>query len=582
MTRWFAGLLLVLYAGLGHAHGELDPRFSGSWFDQNRSGEGFVVQVLEGEPHRALVTWFTYPPEGGEGEQAWLIGDGPIIDGVITIDNMLRPVGAIFGDAFDPDDVQRLPWGSLRMSFDDCRNGEVSYIGPDGWGSGEFQISRLTELAELDCELDPAQVRLRPGRSGPFFDPTHSGEGWMLELLGDGRAVAYWFTYDPQGRQAWMIGVGRIQGDGLWFGDMLQPVGARFGASFDPDDVDLVPWGELGFAFEPDSCRDASLRYFADLPDYGEGTLQPVIINPLAGTHCDAPPVPAPLSNGQWQVVGQMPDPVTGENGSTTVDGMIYVAGGVGGSNSFRRYDPDTANWQPLANMPGGRNHLMVTSYQDSVYVFGGFGGAIIGDLSNSTNAWRYDIGSGSWETLPNLPLANASGGATVLNDRVWVVSGLGQALWTWDPRRGGWEILPRSRTGNDDHTQAVAFEGEIWLLGGRGTSTSRRVDIFNPITREWREGPEMNDWRSGFATKVVQGQLMVAGGESFGPGAGVVRTLEVLPPGATEWTRGPNLPVPIHGNDGAVANGDLYLMSGSTILGSAIGGGQIQVYRPD
>ena len=44
--------------------------FSGSWFDPARAGEGFVVQILD--DGRALVTWFTYPPEGGEAVQGRL------------------------------------------------------------------------------------------------------------------------------------------------------------------------------------------------------------------------------------------------------------------------------------------------------------------------------------------------------------------------------------------------------------------------------------------------------------------------------------------------------------------------------
>ncbi len=45
---------------------------SGSWFNPERNFEGFVVQVLP--ENNAVVTWFTYPPEGEEGDQAWMLG----------------------------------------------------------------------------------------------------------------------------------------------------------------------------------------------------------------------------------------------------------------------------------------------------------------------------------------------------------------------------------------------------------------------------------------------------------------------------------------------------------------------------
>ena len=37
----------------------------------------------------------------------------------------------------------------------------------------------------------------------------------MIEELPDGRSLVYWFTYDPQGRQAWTIGAGTRDGNRL-------------------------------------------------------------------------------------------------------------------------------------------------------------------------------------------------------------------------------------------------------------------------------------------------------------------------------------------------------------------------------
>ena len=38
--------------------------------------------------------------------------------------------------------------------------------------------------------------------SGSWYDPTRDGEGIVLEILPDGRQLAYWFTYDIDGNQA--------------------------------------------------------------------------------------------------------------------------------------------------------------------------------------------------------------------------------------------------------------------------------------------------------------------------------------------------------------------------------------------
>ena len=51
---------------------------SGSWFSES-SGEGFTIQILDSGS--VLALWFTYPPAGAAGEQAWIIASGGRIDG---------------------------------------------------------------------------------------------------------------------------------------------------------------------------------------------------------------------------------------------------------------------------------------------------------------------------------------------------------------------------------------------------------------------------------------------------------------------------------------------------------------------
>ena len=128
---------------------------SGSWFNPNRNFEGLVVQVLPG--NLAAVTWYTYPPEGEQGEQAWIIGTGLVDGNRIVIDEMVRPVGANFGPDFDPDSVQRMPWGTLELTFADCNTASGAYSGPEdsvvaGWtlcGSHQLMTSPAKVVRKL-------------------------------------------------------------------------------------------------------------------------------------------------------------------------------------------------------------------------------------------------------------------------------------------------------------------------------------------------------------------------------------------------------------------------------------------------
>ena len=86
----------------------------------------------------------------------------------------------------------------------------------------------------------------------------------MLEVLPDGRLLAYWFTYDLSGRQAWMLTLSEGSvAQGSTQLDLLQPVGGRFGPDFDPDDIttyrstrDIVASGR----FTPEERREEYRR----------------------------------------------------------------------------------------------------------------------------------------------------------------------------------------------------------------------------------------------------------------------------------------------------------------------------------
>jgi hypothetical protein len=123
---------------------------SGAWYNPEANGEGFVVEVTD-QGH-GVVYWFTYQPDDS-GRQAWMMGDGDFDGTTLVIDNLIQPVGGIFGVDFDPEQVDRVPWGSLVMEFDDDLNGHVWFDSlDDDYGSGDYPITRLARPMLADCE----------------------------------------------------------------------------------------------------------------------------------------------------------------------------------------------------------------------------------------------------------------------------------------------------------------------------------------------------------------------------------------------------------------------------------------------
>ena len=134
--------------------------YSGAWFNPEANGEGFIIEVLSDD--HAVVYWFTYAADGS-GEQAWMMGDGPVDLNVsvipsnpqpptLLIDSLIQPVGATYGPDFDPADVERIDWGQLEFRFHDQDTGHVYFDSHlEDFGSGDFPIERLAQPMLADC-----------------------------------------------------------------------------------------------------------------------------------------------------------------------------------------------------------------------------------------------------------------------------------------------------------------------------------------------------------------------------------------------------------------------------------------------
>lgn len=123
---------------------------SGTWYNTARDGEGLMVQALSGD--RLNIYWFSYRPDGvpvyisGVGETDTETQQTFISEAYVT-------EGARFGELFDRDDVQRIPWGSLRFEYIDCQNARVSYESSDAeYGSGEHTLTRLSINEGSTCD----------------------------------------------------------------------------------------------------------------------------------------------------------------------------------------------------------------------------------------------------------------------------------------------------------------------------------------------------------------------------------------------------------------------------------------------
>ena len=158
-------------------------------------------------------------------------------------------------------------------------------------GYEDLQDSKYTQLTLLaDCNTAVAAVNATTAvtsaastRSGSYFDPSHSGEGIIVQVLTNGVVVGMWFTYDKSGRQMWMQGTGTIDGNTITIDNLSTTAGTIWGAGFDSNDTTTLPWGSLTMVFN--GCGEVAVNYVSTA-GFGSGTLNMIRVTNLMGLNC--------------------------------------------------------------------------------------------------------------------------------------------------------------------------------------------------------------------------------------------------------------------------------------------------------
>lgn len=244
-------------------------------------------------------------------------------------------------------------------------------------------------------------------------------------------------------------------------------------------------------------------------------------------------PANADTTDLETHVLPEMPDAVA-SFGAAVLGDHLYVYGGHIGrshqhstdnlSHHFRRLDlrrPE-GGWQDLGAVPGLQG-LALVAVGDEVCRLGGMtarnGQEEDEDLYSvddvqcfrpadaanaASSAAAASAAAGSWHALPSLPTPRSSHDAVVLDGHIYVVGGWQlrgaeldpvwhDELWRLDPSAAEptWEHLeqPFQRRA----LAVAAMAGRLYAIGGLNEDgTSRQVDVFDPETGSWSQGPDL------------------------------------------------------------------------------------------
>jgi len=181
-----------------------------------------------------------------------------------------------------------------------------------------------------------------------------------------------------------------------------------------------------------------------------------------------------------WSLAAPMPAALAYAS-AVTHGGLLYVIGGElpdgSYSNHLYIYDPAANSWSQGPSMGQGRAYAAAAVVRDKIYVAGGFAGGDI--LLDSLEI--YDPAANSWTYGPNLPFAWAPFGDGVRDNRYLIVLGGGSIdqsagttrywcstdAWAFDVVTGAWvplPDLPRCLYGS----QADGNGYDLFLVSGR------------------------------------------------------------------------------------------------------------------
>ncbi|HET8940492.1 MAG TPA: hypothetical protein VFN13_00695, partial [Rudaea sp.] len=445
---------LLLIVSIASSAATIGAGFSGMWYDVARSGEGLQLEILDA--NNALVEWFTYDEQG---KQRWLQGVGQIkhdpAGDSIDFPQMYVTHGGKFGSGFDPKEVKVQPVGSVSLSFNDCASGTFHYA---AFGQSQtLPITRLTQAMGAGCQpingIPGQPVMDYAGQSGSWYNATRSGEGFALQWLASGQAIVTWYTYDTQGNQVWLLGVGREQDGAIVFDQMAITAGAHFGTAFDPVNVKKVDWGTLTLRID---CHGGAAHYASKQSAFGTGDITLTRLTSLQQPGCPTiKPKLSDLYNITWDEIpiaeGSPASPNYISAESIADDGTI--AGRRGGHLVL--WHLNTQTWEdvplqlrasPVAISPDGSTVIATEEHDSLVHVV----------------LWQRLIG---WQRLPGDMLKQS--GYSAVSRNFQYIAGTGEdasgnfPAWVL-PMGGVQQLLPKTDAVSLLTPFAVANDGKI------------------------------------------------------------------------------------------------------------------------
>ena len=249
----------------------------------------------------------------------------------------------------------------------------------------------------------------------------------------------------------------------------------------------------------------------------------------------------ASLVPEEKESLGALPEAIT-SFGAAANNNAIYAYGGnTGGSHSYSndqqfnklvRLDlKNNKGWESIAEGARVQGNALV-SHGSSVILVGGFTATNAkgekGNLISQSEVSQYDLRTGKWSALPNLPEPRSSMDAIVLNGYLYAIGGWNmqgnsaETEWhktAWrlslENTKSGWEPIappPFQRRA----VAVAAHKDRVFVIGGmnENSQTTTETCVFDPKSNTWETmSPIAGVPLTGFGTSAAEigNQLIVS-----------------------------------------------------------------------
>ncbi len=273
---------------------------------------------------------------------------------------------------------------------------------------------------------------------------------------------------------------------------------------------------------------------------------------------------------GTWEALDDLPSGAVQETGVVALDGKIYVVGGLPTSNQVLIYDVELDEWSEGPNLPTGVHHANLAVVDGTIYVVG----ALRPSFDPMGNVWSWTPGDDAWRDGTPMPGGSERGASAVgVVDGLIVVAGgvtspSVNEVSIYDPVTEEWDVDQPELPLRMDHGTGQTVDGVFYVIGGRTDGTITSV-VHAFVDGEWEERAPLPTARGGIGSGVVDGKIIVVGGEGNNAVAsGVFDEVEMYDPATDEWTSLASMRTPRHGMGAAGVGDSLYVPGGATVEG--------------